>query len=585
MAYKTCILSTHKLATRLISKACEQFDITLTTIDEAKNFEKKLQSIMPDIIFIDESFGGQESSGMIDVIRSIENLEETYIVFSSKNVTNALKTSTFNSDVFLPIPFSKMKFSSILRGVLGEQKRILIASDDDEVISGLTPLLDKAGFSVYSAECGDSSMQIIHKVFPDLVIADYALCDMNGIELCERIKKTNLAFHIPVLILSKNDNVEIIETCFEKGAHDVLLPPFARHYNIVKITDVVSPVKKGRKLKALIIDDSPMIRTVIAKMFKKLGFNINLAENGLEGLKATLRSKPDIITCDYDMPIMNGWDFCIEAKKNDDIAEIPIIMVTARGTNVDKKKGKVLGVADYLTKPFKDEEFQKIVSKTLLDEKLKKERAALSKYVASDVLANVNDVIDGVTDRKPVEKFITIFFSDICSFTPKCERLSPKAIVNLLNSYFDLMISIMFKHNAIVDKFIGDAIVARFDSGDTKRDALDAVSAAYEMLRALKRFNEEAIEPIEIRIGINSGNVVLGNIGSQAFRLDYTMIGDNVNIGQRLESQAPHLGCLISEPTYALVKDHITVGEAAHFTLKGKKQTVTAYPLISVSGV
>ena len=223
-----------------------------------------------------------------------------------------------------------------------------------------------------------------------------------------------------------------------------------------------------------------------------------------------------------------------------------------------------------------------MATKALSDIKKKRERDELSKYIAPDALWSVSDVLDGVRDREPEEKFITILFSDICSFTPKCERLSPRAVVRLLNSYFDHMIRVLQSNNAIVDKFIGDAIAARFDSGDSSKDARDAVTTACEMIKVLEDFNRNSLETIEIRIGINSGTVILGNIGCDLYRLDYTMIGDNVNITQRLENQAPKLGCLISASTYDLVRDFAEVGPAVELSLKGKSVPVQAFPLIDI---
>ena len=155
-------------------------------------------------------------------------------------------------------------------------------------------------------------------------------------------------------------------------------------------------------------------------------------------------------------------------------------------------------------------------------------------------------------------------------------------MIELLNSYFDIMINILQKNNAIVDKLIGDAIVARFDSGNNKKDALNAVVAASQMLEALKEFNKKSFEKIEVRIGINSGNVIMGNIGCDSFRLDYTMIGDNVNIGQRLESKAGNLSCLISAATYDLVKEQVEVGNMQELDLKGKIRKVNAFPLLGI---
>jgi adenylate cyclase len=141
------------------------------------------------------------------------------------------------------------------------------------------------------------------------------------------------------------------------------------------------------------------------------------------------------------------------------------------------------------------------------------------------------------------------------------------------------MVDILFEHGAIIDKFIGDAIVARFDSGNTAIDARNAVYAAWRMHEKLIEFNKESFEEIQIRIGINSGRVILGNLGSERHRLEYAMIGDNVNIGQRLESSAPDRKCMISEATYSLIKEKVLVGERQEIKVKGKSELVSAYIL------
>ena len=177
------------------------------------------------------------------------------------------------------------------------------------------------------------------------------------------------------------------------------------------------------------------------------------------------------------------------------------------------------------------------------------------------------------------ENYKLRFYFQTFRFSSKCERFSACKIINLLNTYFDLMVEVLSQNNAIIDKFIGDAIVARFDSGDPASDALDAVRGAWGMCRELERFNLDSFEEVQSRIGINSGEVILGNLGCQKHRLEYAMIGDNVNIGQRLESSAPKQGVMISESTYNLIKDHILVGERQEIEVKGKNEKVAAYVL------
>ena len=211
--------------------------------------------------------------------------------------------------------------------------------------------------------------------------------------------------------------------------------------------------------------------------------------------------------------------------------------------------------------------------------RIKKEQETIAKFVAADTLKAVNNMVSDGHFANGEDKFITVLFSDICAFSTKCEKYSARKIVRLLNHYFDLMVDVLSEHDAIIDKFIGDAIVARFDSGDPVRDALNAVRAGWHMQERLRQFNLEAFEEIQIRVGINSGHVILGNLGSERHRLEYAMIGDNVNIGQRLESSAPVQKCLISEATWNLVQEQVLVGERQEIQVKGKSQPVLAYVL------
>jgi len=347
------------------------------------------------------------------------------------------------------------------------------------------------------------------------------------------------------------------------------------------LQNVISRTRIIRQ-KALVVDDSALMRNVISKMFKQLNYIVSTAEDGQKGLLAAIEEKPDIITSDYDMPVMNGWDFCKNLKSRDDLKEIPIIMITTRKSDVDVKKGKLLGVSDYLSKPFTTEKLSEVIKRVSKEASHKQEIAELQKYVSVDTIQNISDVVGGVKEQQPESKFISILFSDICSFTPLCEKLTPKKIVKLLNSYFDVMVQVLHENNAIVDKFIGDAIVVRFDSGNKEEDALNAAKSALGMIEALKVFNEDSFEEINMRIGVNSGEVILGNLGCTKYRIEYAMIGDNVNVTQRLESQAPRQGCLISDTCYQLIKDKVVVDESVDFTLKGKSEKVKGHPLLKV---
>ncbi len=178
-------------------------------------------------------------------------------------------------------------------------------------------------------------------------------------------------------------------------------------------------------------------------------------------------------------------------------------------------------------------------------------------------------------------KELTILFSDIKSFTTMSETLDPDAVTELLRGYFDRMTEIVFRHGGVVDKFIGDGMLAFFGDPDWTEDhALKAVRAAIDMQREVRRFSDErkaaGLVPIEIRIGINTGWVTVGDLGATR-RVEYTVIGRAVNLAQRLESNAPVGGILIGPRTHGLVKDQVTIVRSREVQAKGIDEPVQAH--------
>jgi adenylate cyclase len=204
--------------------------------------------------------------------------------------------------------------------------------------------------------------------------------------------------------------------------------------------------------------------------------------------------------------------------------------------------------------------------------------------VAEQVMALGEDALM-VGERKDV----TILFSDIRGYTTLTENLGASEVVSLLNKYFETMVEAVFNHEGTLDKFIGDALMAVFGAPlPLKEHAWMAVKSALDMRQRLKAFNQSRIldnQPlIHIGIGISSGEVVSGNIGSQK-RMDYTVIGDGVNLSSRLESVTKEYGCdiILSEYTYNLCRDRIWVRELDRIRVKGKNQAVSIYELIGES--
>ncbi len=189
-----------------------------------------------------------------------------------------------------------------------------------------------------------------------------------------------------------------------------------------------------------------------------------------------------------------------------------------------------------------------------------------------------------------IREHATVFFSDIRSFTAISEALSPEQVVEFLNQYLSRMVSCINETGGVVDKYIGDAIMALWgvpvSSGTVESDAFNAIIGALAMRHALIDFNKDRGTPdkpvIKIGCGINTGYSIAGQIGSQE-RMEYTVIGDAVNLASRIEALCKPFGCdiIISQNTYKLLQDKIIAEPLAPIKVKGKSDTLQIYALIN----
>jgi adenylate cyclase len=213
-------------------------------------------------------------------------------------------------------------------------------------------------------------------------------------------------------------------------------------------------------------------------------------------------------------------------------------------------------------------------------------RSTFGKYMTESVLTHL---LNGKVELGGDTLKVTILFSDIRSFTTISESMDAHALVALLNEYFTEMVSIVISHGGVVDKYIGDAIMAVFGAPvPTPDDAKNAVRAAVDMRRALAKLNERLVarggQPLRTGIGIHTGEVVAGNIGSEQ-RMEYTVIGDPVNVASRLESNTKTLGVdvLISAATYEETKELIVARPVEELTVKGRAEPVMTYAVTGLS--
>jgi adenylate cyclase len=223
------------------------------------------------------------------------------------------------------------------------------------------------------------------------------------------------------------------------------------------------------------------------------------------------------------------------------------------------------------------------VQRWLLAEKLKAEeviRHRLERYHSPAVVQQLI-ALGALPDGRlpPTESEISILFADLVGFTALSERLKPSAIAQLLNNLFEEMLQEIFAYGGTLDKYIGDCIMAFFGAPEAQSDHADrAVAAAKGMLTRLENLNHEGLweEPLQLRIAINSGKAVVGDVGSSQ-RVDYTALGATINLAARMEGVCPPSECVISEVTYKMLSQSSDFQEMGDYSFKGINRLVKVY--------
>ena len=341
--------------------------------------------------------------------------------------------------------------------------------------------------------------------------------------------------------------------------------------------------------KILVADDETDLEVLIRQKFRQKireqQYEFVFAVNGNDALEK-LQQHPDIsiILSDINMPEMDG--LTLLSKLNDAAPLSKAVMVSAYGDMENIRVAMNRGAFDFVTKPVNFEDLEITMEKTIryvnqMKETLQaiKENNILKMYVDANVLSfmGTRAYEESLTDNETVEA--SVAFIDICGFTAISEKENADTVVQMLNHYFDVMVKEIISQNGIVDKFMGDCVMAVFKGEFHLDRAIDACLAIRNKIDALP--SEPSFLP-KVSIGIHSGEMISGNIGSAALRrLDYTVVGDTVNTAQRLQSKAGPNQILISEESFEKVKQSFECKKIGSVVLKNKEAEVVLYEVMN----
>jgi len=343
--------------------------------------------------------------------------------------------------------------------------------------------------------------------------------------------------------------------------------------------------------KILVVDDEEDLKILIRQKFRqkirKNEYEFIFADNGKHALEQLREHKDvDLVLSDINMPIMDGLTLLTKIKEQNSL--LKSIMVSAYGDMENIRTAMNRGAFDFITKPIDFKDLEITIEKTIeyvatIKKTLQavKENNILKMYVDETVINFMGnkEMKASLFDNETIEG--TAVFVDICGFTSISEKEPANKVVEMLNAYFDIMVKEIIKQEGTIDKFLGDSVMATFKGKYHIDRAIEACLAIRKVIEnADIGIGIESYKP-KVSVGINSGDMVWGNIGSSTLkRLDYTVIGDAVNVASRLQSAADRGQILISESNYSIVKDSFNCKKVGEIALKNKKLPLVVYEVL-----
>jgi len=352
----------------------------------------------------------------------------------------------------------------------------------------------------------------------------------------------------------------------------------------------------------LVVDDNELNRDLLSRRLIKRGFEVSLAEDGFKALEWLDKNPCDLVLLDIMMPGMSGIEVLEKIRETRDGTELPVIMATARDTRDDIVGALRSGANDYVTKPI---DFPVVLARVKTQLKLKHAndrvrslvsdvecrnvfiRKVFGRYLTDDVVATLLDSPEGLKlggERRE----ITILMADIRGFTAISSHRDAEEVVTLVNNFLGSMTEVIIRYGGTIDEFIGDAILALFGAPRPLRGhAEKAVTCALEMQQAMAEVNAKnvavGLPEITTGIGINTGEVIVGNIGSET-RAKYGVVGHNVNLTARLESHAGGGEIMISDRTLESCDGLVEVRNSIAVQLKGVDEKVNIHDIVAIDG-
>ncbi len=364
------------------------------------------------------------------------------------------------------------------------------------------------------------------------------------------------------------------------------------------------------RITVLLVDDQPIVAKAVGRMFEgEPDIDFHYCSDPTEAIRIANSVQPTVILQDLLMPQIDGLVLVRYFRANQSTRDVPLIVLSSKEEPHTKAEAFALGANDYMVKlPDKIEVIARIryhsggyinllqrneaysalvENQKQLEARNKLIRKMLGRYLSDDVVEVILQSPDGM-ELGGEKRKVTMMMSDLRGFTSMSENLPAESVLGIINIYFEKMTEIILKHEGTIDEFIGDGIMVIFGAPLSKsNDAGRAVACAMEMQLAMEEVNARLVESgypkVSMGIGIHTGEVVVGNIGSYK-RTKYGVVGRNVNLTSRIESYTIGGQVLVSERTVAECGPVLRIDNRMQVMPKGVKEPISIYEVGGIGG-
>jgi len=468
----------------------------------------------------------------------------------------------------------------------------MLVVDDDSMNRILFAIsLKEEGYAVEMAEDGQQALEMLRTKSFDVVLLDLVMPKVNGFQVLEQMKADSTLQHIPVIVISSEDAMESIVRCLEMGATDYLPKPFdpvllRTRVNTSLTMKRLYDQQRGYIGKMLVVDDDAFNRTLLATSLEEKGYTVEAADGGQQALEM-LHARPfDVVFLDLVMPEMDGFEVLKRMKAESRLQHIPVIVVSAEDDMDSIVRCIEMGATDHLTKPFDPVLLHARVDASLAAKRLHDQEQAYFKLIQAErqrserLLLNIlpkpiaDRLKQGESTIADSHTEVTVLFADIVGFTKLSARISANELVILLNEIFSMFDQLAEQHGLEKIKTIGDNYMVVGGLPISRPDHAEAIAEmALDMQRDIARFDAEHGKSLSIRIGIHTGPVVAGVIGTRKF--SYDLWGDTVNTASRMESHGVVDAIQVTAATYERLKGKYLFEKRGMIDVKGKGEMKT----------